>query len=366
MRCKKVISALVIVGIVAAAAGFAWYTHKSGEKEQLAMETFAPQFNKVQDLRTRFIGQLKVKFAAEATPEDQRDELVNIVNEHLDGINAHILSAVMDTYTIEELKAKRQFESGDYMDQIMNANSEINIAIKVYAQHLNRMGTMESLRENFDQEKGANELREVILKLSNDRITPDDERLNMIAEELSIPKPQAMPVLILLALSKQAVEMQDHYLNPNFDEQDPEFVAAAQRFVELNHLDTMLEDNDNYLGDGKNADFSEVNSKLRNILASVVMKHIDHETLKELNAYFEKESAQTILKKDVKLAGEMGPRIKEMIDEMNNSLKSVIEMQAVENVATTIEDQAEEIAEEAEETADEAEDAIEEAAEATE
>ena len=362
MRCKKVISALVIVGIVAAAAGFAWYTHKVDEKEQLAMETFAPQFNKVQDLRTRFIGQLKVKFAAEGTSEDQREELVEIVNKHLDAVNAHILEAVLDTYTVEELQSKRDFEAGEYMDQIMNANSEINVAIKVYAQHLNRIGTMESLRANFDQEKGADELREVILKLSKDRITPDEDRLNMIADELNIPKQQAMPVLILLALSKQAIEMQDHYLNPSFEGKDPEYVEAAKRYVVLNQLNTMLENNENFLSEREDADFTKINAKLENILAAVVMKHVDHETLSALNMYFETEAAQTILKKDVKLAGEMGPHIKGMIEEMNASLMKAIEMQATEEAAEIIEEEAEELADDAEEAKEEAEEAIEEAA----
>ena len=363
MRCKKLISTVAVVAIMAAGAGFYYTTQQQSAKQQLVMETFAPHFDQVEDLKTRINGQLKLQFVASNLAEDHQQELFGIVDKHVNAISAHIMDLVLSTYTADELKAKREFESGDYMIKLLDANSEINVAVKVYAQHLNRLGTLEQLRENFNQEKGAPELREVITKLANDTTTPDQERLEMIADELGIPKPQATPVLILLALSKQAIEMQQHYLAPKFGEADAETIAAAKHFIELNHLDTMLEANDNFLADASMADFDTIRDELTNILAAVVVKHVDPETLAELNAYFETPKAQAILEKDIKLAGEIGPQIQDMIEAMQNSLKAKLvqyQEEAVAEAAEEVEEAAEDAAEIAEELA---EDSLENAAE---
>lgn len=355
MRHKKIISTVAIIALLAAGGGYAYYTQQVQQKEQLVMETFAPHFQQVDDLKTRINGQLKLQFVASNTPVAQQEELFAIVDQHIATISAHIMTLVMQTYTKDELKTKADFESGPYMDAIVNANSEINVAIKVYAQHLNRLGTLEQLRANFEQEKGANELREVITKLSNDTITPDQERLEMIADELDIPKQQAMPVLILLALSQQAIEMQNHYLNPNSANADEAYIADAVRFVELNQLDTMLENNDNFLSDASTVDFDSIRSTLKNILAAVVVKHIDPATLKELNAYFETEKAQAILAKDIALASQIGPEIKSMIEAMQNNLQAKIAQQhaAAENITEDALDAADDAAEAPEEASEE-------------
>jgi len=350
MRHKKLISTVAIIAFLAAGGGYAYYTQQTQHKEQLVMETFAPHFQQVDDLKTRIKGQLKLQFVASNTPVEQQEALFAIVDQHIEAISDHIMTLVLETYAAGELKAKLDFESGPYMDAMVNANSEINVAIKVYAQHLNRLGTLDQLRDNFEQEKGADELREVITKLSNDTITPDQERLEMIADELNIPKQQATPVLILLALSKQAIEMQNHYLNPTFTNVDEAYIADAKRFIALNQLDTILENN-NILTDASAANFDNIRQELTHILAAVVAKHIDYEMLKKLNTYFETDKAQAILKKDIALASQIGPQIKTMIATMQNDLQTRIAQQhqaaaeqpdAVETTPDNAPEQAEE------------------------
>lgn len=332
-NCKKLVSTVAIVAIIGGAAAFGMYAQKQQQKHDLVMETFSPQFKQVEMLKTRINGQLKIKFAAEPTPMAEQEDLFKIVDHHIGAINKHIMDVVMTTYTADELKAKAKFEDGNYMDKLMGANQEINLAVKVFAQHLNREGTLEALKTKFEDDDKADNLREVILKLSNDTVTPDSERLDIIAEELDMPKQQATPVLILLALSKEAVLMQQNYLKHDFATATPDHIEAAKRYVKLNHLDTLLKDNKNIVADADDQDAEQIRSELELVLAAVVTRHLDLATLNELNTYFETEQAQAIMAKDITVAQEIAPKIKEMIEAMQAALQAEMDKQEQKTAA---------------------------------
>lgn len=324
---RRMLTVVAIV-VVIAGAGVLAYTlvpTQTTENRKIALVNtlFAPQISQVEMIGDQLAQQFE---AYRATNEDLAEEKTEkaraLIAEAEDNMRETVQGTLTETYTLRELKEKKEFEGSDLAAALAAHERDVLSMMHVVGKKLGREAILRSVDNEFEDEE-AQALRAVVQDLAGNAEMPNDERAALIADKMDMVQDQANIMLTLLSVSKADAVKEQQVLDYNRQSIPDEKLALAREYVELTRLDTVFGETVEQMV--QEANLQAAYEDARQQMVAGVAHLYEKETLREANEYFSRDIAQRILDKDMQVAEKISPRIQEQMQSLNEQLAQIVQ-----------------------------------------
>lgn len=294
----------------------------SSGKEGLVQGLFAPQLDQVRYLGTQLADQFDAQATQKELSQEARAAGHAALKENEAAMMAALIRTLTETYTLQELKEKKAFERSDLAEALGKSQRQTLEVMRVVGKSLGRKAIVQSAEKEFSATE-VEGLNKAVNILSGDTRMPDEERVSTITQHMGMDEQQARVLIMLLSLRQEDVAqekalMEDRGPSPLVDGH----IALARSYMRLTQIDKAF---DETVAPMVAVDGLEgAHQAAREELAYGIARAHDFSILKEANAYFDQEIAQTILQKDLLITQKIAAELSGLLEGVNTQLSEIL------------------------------------------